>query len=88
MLKFNIRRKCSLIAGDLHGEFTSNKTIEFKNELSLKDLSGLIRPQDDIEWLASAGSKYSAVIQKVTPLFQDNAPIVGKGVIVTIDREK
>lgn len=87
MHKFNIRREGGLIAGELHGEFTGARTIEFRNPISVKDLSGLILPQDHIQWASSDGKKHSAVILKVVPLFPDNMPMVGKGAKITLDHE-
>ncbi|MFC1517256.1 hypothetical protein ACFL5G_01740 [Candidatus Margulisiibacteriota bacterium] len=87
MLKFNVRRAGSLIAGELHGIFISPSAIKFKNEISAKDLSGLILPHDHLQWVASDGKPYSAVILKVSPLFPEEMPMVGKGATVTLDQE-
>lgn len=87
MLKFNVRREGSLIAGELHGQFVSSRVVEFKNEFSVKDLSGLILPQDHLQWMSNDNKSHSAVILKVAPLFPEDMPMVGKGAKVTLDRE-
>ena len=87
MLKFDIRRGDKLIAGELGGNFRDARVIEFTNEYTKKDLSGLILPQDNLHWSSSDGREHTAVVLKVVPLFPEEKPQVGKGALVTLDHE-